>query len=359
LNLHPNNPFMEECLPKLISIFEDTEKEHLRRCGLYWTNDGNDGGEFSISGPGIRLNMSSYLYGDAMAISRMAATLGKTDISDRFRNRAEEIKEKMDLLLWDGDFYRNIPCTEEDAADFESRPNVPDDNRARELTAYLPWYFNMPNPEKADMFRELTDEDGFKAPFGLTTAEQRHPRFMFQHEHECLWNGPVWPFATSQTLVAVANHLRTDGEAGITKKDFYEMLIQFAASHRLVDENGKEHLWIDEDMDPFTGEWIARNELMLDHWNPERGGVERGKDYNHSTFCDLVLSSLLGICMENGNLQIDPFIPKEWDYFCVSNLLEGQLSVVFDRTGTKYGLGKGLMILDQEGNVLSRKADVY
>ena len=49
-------------------------------------------------------------------------------------------------------------------------------------------------------------------------------------------------------------------------------------------------MWIDEDMDPFTGDWTARTLLKADNWNPGRGGLERGKDYNHSTFCDLVLS---------------------------------------------------------------------
>jgi len=27
----------------------------------------------------------------------------------------------------------------------------------------------------------------------------------------------------------------------------------------------------------------------------DKGGVERGKDYNHSTFCDLIITGLVGL----------------------------------------------------------------
>ena len=60
-------------------------------------------------------------------------------------------------------------------------------------------------------WQQLTDPNGFAAPFGPTTAERRHPRFNERHNHECLWNGPSWPFATTQTLVALANLLNHDG----------------------------------------------------------------------------------------------------------------------------------------------------
>lgn len=140
---------------------------------------------------------------------------------------------------------------------------------------------------------------------------------MFFHEHECLWNGPSWPFATSQTLVAAARLLREyPATPRFTKKDYWTLLRQYASAHQL---DGQP--WIDENYDPFTGEWIARKELLADGWKPARGGYERGKDYNHSLFCDLVLSGLLGIDVdENGNLTADPLVPDDWDFFRVSHL---------------------------------------
>ncbi|MBR5679992.1 MAG: hypothetical protein IKX19_05000 [Clostridia bacterium] len=350
LNLHPDPAFEAYCLDRLIALYGEREEISLHPCGLFWSEDGWDGGELSISGSGLRPTMNAYMCGDAMAISRMAARQGHFAESAEFARKAERIREKMDALLWDGDFYKVLPCGRNDEIP-DKRPPVPPENDVREELGFIPWYFGIPGPDKSAAFRQLTDEEGFAAPYGITTAERRHPRFMFKHPHECLWNGPVWPFATSQTLTALARHLREHGEAGITKKDYVRLLTQYAASHRLVGEDGRERMWIDEDMDPFTGEWIARRELKADNWNPGRGGVERGKDYNHSTFCDLVLSGLLGIDARDGRLTVDPLIPDDWDWFCVTNLPPRGETVLFDRTGERYGLGAGLLVLENRPNL--------
>ena len=345
LSLHPDTDFEAECLDKLISLYEERAEKNAHPCGLYWSEDGRDAMELSISGSGIRPTLNSYMYGDACAIARMAARQDRMDVSRKYAAKAEDIREKMNRLLWSGDFYKVIPCGKDESFPADDRPFVPPDHDVREELGYIPWVFRMPGPDKSAAFAQLMSEEGFRAPCGITTAERRHPRFMFRHPHECLWNGPVWPFATTQTLVGLANHLRDHGEVFVTKEDYYSLLVQYAASHRIMDEGGSSRMWIDEDMDPFTGNWIARTELKADNWNPKRGGYERGKDYNHSAFCDLVLSGLLGIEMRDGHLTIDPLIPDEWDYFCVENLTEKNLTVLYDRTGSRYGLGAGLHIL--------------
>ena len=47
----------------------------------------------------------------------------------------------------------------------------------RELLGYTPWMFDLPDPQYAVAWKQLTDPKGFAAPWGLTTAEQRHPEF--------------------------------------------------------------------------------------------------------------------------------------------------------------------------------------
>ena len=345
LSLHPDSAFEGMCLDKLISLYEERAQRNAHPCGLYWSYDDRDAMELSISGSGIRPTLNSYMYGDARAIARMAARQGRMDIAGVYSEKANDLREKMDRLLWDGDFYKVIPCAQDESFPAGSRPPVAPARDVREEIGYIPWYFHMPAPDKSAAFAHLMSEEGFRAPFGITTAERRHPRFMFKHEHECLWNGPVWPYATTQTLVALANHLRDHGEVCVTKADYYALLRQYAASHRIVDEDGRVRMWIDEDMDPFTGDWIARTELKADNWNPTRGGYERGKDYNHSGFCDLVLSGLLGIEGRDGRLTVDPLIPEDWDYFCVSHLTEKNLTVLYDRDGRHYGMGAGIHIL--------------
>ncbi len=343
--LHPDSEFEAECLDKLIWLYEERARISAHSSGLYWSDDGRDAMECSISGSGIRPTLNAYMYGDACALSRMAARQGRREISEKYAKKAEEIRENINRLLWDGDFYKVIPCSRNDCFPAGSRPDVPDENNVREQIGYIPWYFHMPEEDKSVAFRHLMDDEGFFAPYGITTAERRHPRFMFKHNHECLWNGPVWPYATSQTLTALANHLRDHGEKFVTKADFYTLLHTYAASHKLRGEDGKMHMWIDEDMDPFTGDWIARTELKADNWNPARGGRERGKDYNHSTFCDLILSGLIGIGMTDRKLTVDPIIPDSWDYFMVSGLTCENYTVLYDRTGKHYNMGAGLKII--------------
>ncbi len=349
--LRSDQRFEQECLEYLVRLYHGWEQKALEPCGLFWSDDDRDGMEYSISGPGLRPTLNSYLYGDAMAISRMAKRAGDLTLSEQFRHKAEAIRCAMDRLLWDGDFYRTLPCRKGAALPDTHRPPVKPAHRVRELIGYLPWYFAMPEAGKESAFSQLMDPRGFLAPWGLTTAEQRHPRFNDAYPHECLWNGPVWPFATSQTLTAAAALLRhypaTDA---FTKEDYWVLLRQYALSHCLRDEHGHERPWIDEDMDPYTGNWIARSQLMADHWNPKRGGYERGKDYNHSTFCDLVLGGLLGIDTdENGRLTVHPLIPASWSYFRVTGIFTGgkRWIVQFDRDGLHYGKGAGIQIFPQ------------
>ena len=80
----------------------------------------------------------------------------------------------------------------------------------RELIGFIPWYFNLPDDEAkyAAAWNKIMDTTGFYAPVGLTVTEQSDPYFKISYEgHECQWNGPSWPFATTQTLKAMANFL--------------------------------------------------------------------------------------------------------------------------------------------------------
>ena len=205
------------------------------------------------------------------------------------------------------------------------------------------------------------DPEGFKAPFGPTTAEQRHPGFSVSYEgHECQWNGPSWPFATSVTLVALANVLNDYPQEVVSPKDFFETLKNYTASHRLKREDGTIVPWIDENLNPKTGDWISRTRLKAwkdGAWDPAKGGVERGKDYNHSTYCDLIITGLIGLRPRSDNtVVVNPLVPPDaWDYFCLDGVpYHGHsLTVLYDKTGERYGKGKGLQIL-ADGKVIGR-----
>ena len=329
-------------LDDFVRDYEQWEKDWLHPCGLFFSVDDRDGMEDSISGSGLRPTRNGAMYGSACAIAEFGRMAGRTDIEERFTKKAEALKAAMELM-WDKDFYRVIP--EEyvplaDAGKFDFSLVSPD-KYVREELGYVPWMFSAAGTEKSVAFRQLLTEEGFKAPYGITTAERRHPRFMFEFDHECLWNGPVWPFATSQTLTGAANLLRSGSQSDFTKEDYYSLLLQYAKSQYLGDIP-----WIDEDMDPFTGDWTARTILKSQGFPKRCGGYERGRSYNHSMFCDLVLTGLLGIDPSGDTLRVEPLIPDGWTWFRASDIpFRGDSYVItYDKDGSHFGGEAGITV---------------
>ena len=328
-------------LPGLIANYAEWEKTHRDPNGLYWQTDDRDGMECSISGDlhpkkqGYRATINSYQYGDAMALARLAALAGQPAVAREYREKAAALKRLVQETLWDADaqFFKVIPRGGAQLSD------------ARELHGYTPWYVNLPDPPYAVAWRQAVDPQGFFAPFGLTSAEQRHPKFRIAYTgHECQWNGPSWPFATSVTLTGLANLLNGPAQDAVGAKDYFELLRIYARSHRLTLGDGRVVPWIDENLNPTNGDWISRTMLL------QRGSKipERGKDYNHSTYCDLVISGLIGLRPRaDDTVEVHPLVPEgAWDFFCLDRVrYHGRdLTVLFDKSGGRYGKGKGLRV---------------
>jgi hypothetical protein len=324
-------------LPNLVANYGHWEKDHRDPNGLYWQADDRDGMEMSIGGSGYRETINSYMYGDAVAISRLAASAGDTGLESVFREKASLIKKNVQDRLWD-----------KDAKFFKVSPRGSETRlvRVREEQGFAPWYFNLPDPGYEVAWKQAMDAGGFRAPFGLTTAEQRDPHFALRTDgHECQWNGPSWPFATSTTLIAMANVLDDYRQSFVTKGDYLSLLGTYTRAQHLKGADGAEVPWIDEDLNPYTGQWIARTLLLQRNEKP----AQRGKDYNHSKYADLIITGLVGLRPRADDVvEISPLLPDHaWDYFCLDNIAyHGRiLTIVYDRTGLHYGRGTGLQVL--------------
>jgi hypothetical protein len=310
--------------------------------GLYWQIDSWEGQEVSIGGTGIRPPINSYLYGSALAISRIAELAGRQELARQYRAEAELLRKRIQDQLWDPDAkFFNVMRHEKVPTNQYGNPAAeacaPGKRvRVRELFGYVPWYFNLPEAgggyEAA--WRQLNDPQGFLAPYGPTVAERRHPNFKI-NEAGCQWCGASWPFATAQTLTALANLLNNYHQDVLGKADYLRALQTYTRSHRLKLNDGVVVPWIDESLNPDTGTWIR---------NGDRGG-----NYNHSTYCDLVISGLVGLRPRaDGIIEVNPLIPEgTWEYFCLDQVTyHGRLlTILYDRTGKRYGKGKGLQVL--------------
>ena len=358
--INRNDSLIRNQLPFLLKNYEMWEAERREKNNtLFWQYDTADGMEHTASGrilnngvdaftvTATRPTINSYMYGDAMAIAQMAHLLDKPSVMASFSEKANRIKKSVQDRLWNKDlnFFTVLP---KNYVETDSPLNI------RELIGYVPWYFNLPDDkiQYATAWQKIKDTIGFAAPIGLTVTERSHPYFQISYKgHECQWNGPSWPFATTQTLKALANHINNyTNHQMVSKKDYYELLLQYAKSHKRTNQKGETLNWIDENLNPFTGDWISRTRLQTwdnGTWSSEKGGVERGKDYNHSGFCDLIISDLLGLKPQiDGSIKLKPMVPESWDWFCIDRVVSNgrEIRVVWDKNGEKYKIGQGFMI---------------
>ncbi len=353
---------LSELYGKMCDNVSEWEKSKFdSKVGLFWQKDGRDGMEYSISGAlhkgylGYRATINSHMYGEYVALSKIAEMLGFPEDSRLYSEKAETLKKKMNSVLWDDSagFYKVLPLESESLSD------------VRELHGYTPWLYGMPPSDRAAAWRFLSDAGAFRAPYGPTTAEQSHPKFAISYEgHECLWNGPSWPFATSVTLNALANFINSDKDSPWADKNLYfDTLQTYAMSHHRILPSGKRVMWIDENINPYTGDWISRTRLEKwkdGTWSERKGGRERGKDYNHSQFCNHVISELAGVRPNiDSTVDINPLVPDAWDYFYVGNIpVKGRtLGVFFDRDGSRYGMGAGFFVL-VDGKISARSGKI-
>ncbi|MHC4483182.1 MAG: MGH1-like glycoside hydrolase domain-containing protein, partial [Planctomycetota bacterium] len=334
-----NKKHIVELLDDLIGNYKGWEKERLLGDGLFWQYDVLDGMEESVSGSRrhkkARPTINSYMYGDARAISRIGEMAGRGNLAKKYAGKAAQLKKLVQDSLWD-----------KKAKFFKVRHENGKLSDAREAIGYVPWYFNLPDGGYEEAWKQLMDPEGFYAPFGPTTAEQRHPGFVIAYiGDDCQWNGPSWPYSTSQILVALANLLNNYKQDLITKADYFETLKIYTKSHRLRLDDGRVVPWIDENLDPYTGQWLARLR-KLD--SPNVNTSKRGKDYNHSSYCDLIISGLIGIRPRPDDIvEVNPLVPKDTlGWFCLDNVpYHGRIvTILWDKNGTRYGKGKGLRV---------------
>ena len=325
----------------------DTEKKQLTKDGLYWSLDNFDAMEYSISGhpeggtrqPGLRPTLNSYMYSAARILAELASMKGLDQTAADYMEKAQRLSALIDERLWDGDFYKAVHA--DDIETVHSYKDIKPSQNVRELIGYIPFIFGLGDKEKAlKAFPLLTDESVFLAKTGLTTADKSHPSYLYGAPHECLWNGYVWPFATAQTLDACINVMNKYGSDVMSDEDFVMLLSQYAKMHHMVREDGTDVNWIDEMMHPDKLVWETRAWLYSDKYDPRKGGRDRGKDYNHSSFCDIVIRGLVGVDEQNGKLVLRPHIPSDWNYLKLENLtFRGKrYDITYDKNGDVYGV---------------------
>lgn len=318
---------------------------------LFWQADVQDAMEESISGGRkkeyARPSINSYMYGNARAIANIATLAGDAATCELYTHRADTIKSLVETYLWN-DSQQFFETLRQDAT-----------SAVREAIGFLPWYFNLPDNDAryGNVWAQVADPKGFSAPYGHTTAEQRHPQFRTHGVGKCEWDGAVWPFATSQTLTALANYLNNYQSAIVPTVSIDTQLpatipgdsLYFAELEKYVQSQSmRGKPYIGEYLDETTGYWL-------------KGDQERSRYYNHSTFCDLIISGLVGLRPRaDRTIEVNPLLPKgKWAWFCLDRVrYHGHdLTIMWDEDGSKYHAGKGLQVF-VDGKLKARRSDL-
>ena len=311
-------------LPSLEWEYNHWESTHTRDGGFYWQADVQDAMEETISGGRkkkyLRPSINAYMYGNAKAIGNIAQLAGDNLKAATYFQKAADLKEKVHQKLWN-----------EQQQFFETH-RIDSSANVREAIGFMPWYTHMAKDEAkyGVAWLQAGDEKGFSAPYGQTTAERRHPLFRTHGVGKCEWDGAVWPFATSQTLTAMANYLNDYSHPIISDSLYFAELEKYMQSQHM---RGKPY--IGEYLDETTGYWL-------------KGDQERSRYYNHSTWNDLIITGLCGLRPRaDQSLEVNPLLPKnKWAYFCLDNVpYHGHsLTILWDSDGSRYHAGKGLRI---------------
>jgi hypothetical protein len=326
--------------------------------GLYWIEPLLDATEYTVSsidasggndgfrgGEAFRPSINSYMVANARALARLAALAGDARMAAEFVARADALRTRILRDLWSPALTDFVDRYQVDNAHVHYWSPI----RARELVGYVPWAFDIPpdDPALAAAWSHLMAPDGFAGKAGLRTVEPGYPNYMRQYRYlgtapECQWNGPVWPYQTTQALIAMANLLDHYHQSVVTRGDYLRLLRQYAALHFL---HGK--LDLQEDYDPETGLPIV--------------GLDRSHHYFHSGFVDLVLTGLVGLRPRADNvLEVNPLLPSPSEpgairWFRVQDVAYHghSVAVSWDQDGRHFGRGRGLSI-EVDGREVAR-----
>ena len=176
----------------------------------------------------------------------------------------------------------------------------------KEVIGVYPFYFGMLPWGKGyeSAWGSILDPKQFWTTWPVASASKECPAYSQTHwpgdgrAAGCMWNGPTWPHANSLVMTAMARTLRATRDHGVTdsplrKEHLWSLFVSFTKAQ-----------YRDQDIrQPWTGEF----------YNGETGGWKTAeRDYNHSTWLDILIPELIGIVPRDDQvLEIDPLLPPD------------------------------------------------
>ena len=339
--------FLRRMLPHLEAQVAGWDAEHWDPAHrLYHWAGMHDGMEFNIDSrqtadvfsgaDGYRPTLNSYVFADERAVARASALLGDSGAARAYAARAADLKRQVERQLWDSSrtfFLEEFAHDEKGGIragtrTYGSGPRAGDPH-GREEIGFVPWQFDLPDSGYEAAWRFLMDTAYFFSARGPLTAERHDPLFYVSPQC-CWWSGNEWPYATTQTLEAMANLLDDYRQAVVTRADWFRLFTTYT-----LDQRWRGRPYVAESANPFTGSWDGANAFY------------HSENYFHSGYVDLVITGLVGLRPRaDDTLEVRPLAPDAWPYFALDEVAYHghRVAVVWDRDGKRYHRGRGLLL---------------
>ena len=345
--VNSDSTVLMKLLPSMEYIYNRWDDHYDYSKGLYYIMPLLDATEYTIAsidasggkdgffgGTSFRPSINSYMYGNALVISRIASMKGDSEAARFYKAKAIALRDSTDKDLWNNSLKHFIDRYKVNNKYVHYWNFI----RGRELVGYVPWCYNLPqhHAKYAEEWKQIMDTNDFLGKYGLRTVGPSYQYYMKQYRYdkptgkpECQWNGPSWPFQTTQVLQGMANLLNNYSQDYVNISDYLKLLRQYTQQHFI----SPKHFNLQEDYNPDTGKPIV--------------GLYRSSHYNHSEYNNLIITGLCGIRPSKGNvLTINPLVDSTIQYFCLQDVLYHghNLTILFDRSGKHFNRGKGLTV---------------
>ena len=170
--------------------------------------DASGGKDGFADGEAFRPTINNYMYSNANAIANIAAMKGDTTTWNTYIKKAMDLKNRVQQSLWNDSLQH-----------FTDRFKVSNEYvhywnfiRGLELAGMIPWYYNLPadSPKYNAAWKHVTGETELPGKYGLRTNEPSYEYYFRQFVFSfgkpgSQWNGPGWPYQTSQVTPGMAN----------------------------------------------------------------------------------------------------------------------------------------------------------
>lgn len=231
-----------------------------------------------------RADLAAFLHANTAAAAGLCAATGRQGQATALAARAQALERSIMGKMWDPErrfFYDLRHDTDEPAL-------------VRQVGGFWPMFLSgrVPGAAALEAFDCLFDPSEFWTAAPCPTAARSCPVYAPDNTwrgkrvHMCLWNGPMWPYATSFLLSALSTAARHDRPRW--ERGFAELFRRFT---RTMTRGG----------DPALP-------CVVEHYNPETGApLSTEDDYFHSHWIDLVVKNLAGVRPERTDaLVLDP-----------------------------------------------------